>query len=40
MGKTVGDFLLERLQQWRVERIFGYPGGRYIGIISALGGSE
>ena len=24
-GKTAGDFLLERLQQWHVERIFGYP---------------
>ncbi len=27
MAKTVADFLLERLQQWHVERIFGYPGG-------------
>ena len=23
---TVGDFLLERLAQWGVRRIYGYPG--------------
>ncbi len=26
MSKTVADHLWERLGQWHVERIFGYPG--------------
>jgi pyruvate dehydrogenase (quinone) len=34
---TVGDFLIERLRQWGVQRIFGYPGDGINGIIGALG---
>jgi pyruvate dehydrogenase (quinone) len=34
---TVGDFLLERLHQWGVRRIFGYPGDGINGIMAALG---
>ena len=37
MGKTVGDFLLERLSVWGVRRLFGYPGDGINGICSALG---
>jgi pyruvate dehydrogenase (quinone) len=24
--KTVSDFIIDRLDAWRVERVFGYPG--------------
>lgn len=36
MGKTVSDFLLERLRAWGVKRIFGYPGDGINGILGAL----
>src|SRR5690349_24030121 len=35
MSKTVGQFILERLAEWGVERIYGYPGD---GINGLLGG--
>jgi pyruvate dehydrogenase (quinone) len=34
VSTTVGDFLLRRLSEWGIKRIFGYPGD---GIIGALG---
>lgn len=34
---TVGDFLLERLADWGVQRIYGYPGDGINGIMGALG---
>ena len=34
--ETVGDFLLERLSQWGVHRIYGYPGDGINGIMGAL----
>jgi len=34
---TVGDFLLERLQQWGVRRVYGYPGDGINGILAAFG---
>ena len=34
MSETVGDFLLRRLQEWGVKRIYGYQGD---GIMGALG---
>ncbi|MBV9191953.1 MAG: thiamine pyrophosphate-requiring protein, partial [Betaproteobacteria bacterium] len=37
MAQTVGDFLLERLSQWGVKRIYGYPGDGINGIMGALG---
>jgi len=37
MAKTVGDFVLERLELWGVKRLFGYPGDGINGIVSALG---
>jgi len=39
MAKTVGDFLFDRLEQWSVRRIFGYPGDGINGIVTALGRS-
>ncbi|MFN2607907.1 MAG: thiamine pyrophosphate-requiring protein [Acidimicrobiales bacterium] len=37
MAMTVADHLLERLRQWGVRRMFGYPGDGINGIIGALG---
>ncbi len=37
MAATVSDFLLERLHEWGVRRIFGYPGDGINGIMGALG---
>jgi pyruvate dehydrogenase (quinone) len=37
MSELVGDFLLERLSQWGVERIYGYPGDGINGIMGAFG---
>ena len=37
---TVGDFLLERLTQWGVKRIYGYPGDGINGIMGAFGRAD
>ncbi len=36
MSTTVADRLLERLREWGVEQIFGYPGDGINGIVAAL----
>lgn len=36
MSMQVGDFLLNRLHNWGVRRIFGYPGDGINGIVGAL----
>ncbi|WP_339490967.1 thiamine pyrophosphate-requiring protein [Pseudomonas sp. EL_65y_Pfl2_R95] len=36
MTVTVGDFLIERLSEWGVTRIFGYPGDGINGVFGAL----
>jgi pyruvate dehydrogenase (quinone) len=36
MGKTVGDFVVERLRAWGVRRVFGYPGDGINGVMGAL----
>lgn len=36
MARQVSDFLLERLLDWGITRIFGYPGDGINGIIGAL----
>jgi pyruvate dehydrogenase (quinone) len=36
MAMTVGQFVLERLSQWGVRRIFGYPGDGINGVFTAL----
>ena len=33
---TTGDFLIERMTQWGVQRIYGYPGDGIGGITTAL----
>jgi pyruvate dehydrogenase (quinone) len=37
MATTVGDFLLHRLSEWDVRRIYGYPGDGINGIMGAFG---
>jgi pyruvate dehydrogenase (quinone) len=36
MSKTVGDFFVERLYEWGVRLIFGYPGDGINGVLGAL----
>jgi len=36
MGKTVADILVERLLDWGVDTIFGFPGDGINGIFEAL----
>jgi pyruvate dehydrogenase (quinone) len=36
MNNNVSDFLLQRLSEWGVKRIFGYPGDGINGIMGAL----
>jgi pyruvate dehydrogenase (quinone) len=38
--KTVGDFLIERLNTWGVRRIYGYPGDGINGVFGALNRAE
>jgi pyruvate dehydrogenase (quinone) len=37
MSITVSDFLLQRLNQWGIKRIYGFPGDGINGIIGAIG---
>ena len=36
MAETTSDYLIHRLQQWGVKRIYGYPGDGINGILGAL----
>src|SRR5215469_17261539 len=38
--ETCADFLIERLFNWGVRRIYGYPGDGINGIMGALGRAE
>lgn len=40
MSATVGDYLLDRLATWGVERIYGYPGDGINGVMGAFGRSS
>jgi pyruvate dehydrogenase (quinone) len=40
MSKTVGDFFVERLYDWGVRTIFGYPGDGINGVLGALNRSD
>jgi pyruvate dehydrogenase (quinone) len=40
MAQTTGDFLVQRLHDWGVRRIYGYPGDGINGILGALGRAE
>ncbi|WP_375765032.1 thiamine pyrophosphate-requiring protein [Archangium gephyra] len=37
MSATVSDYLLYRLTQWGIHRLYGYPGDGINGILGALG---
>ena len=37
---NVGDFLIQRLSDWGVRRIYGYPGDGINGIMGALARAE
>lgn len=36
MAKNVSEFLIERLQEWNIKTIYGYPGDGINGIMGAL----
>ncbi len=36
MSNTVGDFVIHRLTQWGIRRIYGYPGDGINGLIGAI----
>ncbi len=36
MSTTVSDFFWNRLHQWGVRRVFGYPGDGINGLLGAL----
>jgi pyruvate dehydrogenase (quinone) len=36
MSETASDFLIKRITQWGIRRIFGYPGDGINGIIGAI----
>ncbi|MGG1947904.1 thiamine pyrophosphate-requiring protein [Trinickia sp. NRRL B-1857] len=40
MAQTVGDFIVERLHEWGVRRMFGYPGDGINGLFGALQRAE
>jgi len=40
MSKQVSDFLIERLLQWDIKRIYGFPGDGINGIMGALNRAE
>jgi pyruvate dehydrogenase (quinone) len=40
MSKNVADFMIERLSEWGVERIYGYPGDGINAIMGALQRAE
>ena len=40
MAQTVGDFIVNRLHDWGVRKIFGYPGDGINGFMSALRKAE
>jgi pyruvate dehydrogenase (quinone) len=36
MSKTVSDFLIQRINEWGISRIYGFPGDGINGIIGAI----
>src|SRR5690348_5936366 len=36
MSDTVGDFIVQRLKEWGITRIYGYPGDGINGVFAAL----
>ena len=40
MSVTVADRILERLREWEVRQVFGYPGDGINGIVTAFGAAD
>jgi pyruvate dehydrogenase (quinone) len=40
MAQTIGDYLLQRLRDWQVDQVFGYPGDGINGIVTAFGEAD
>ncbi|ALG11344.1 thiamine pyrophosphate-requiring protein [Kibdelosporangium phytohabitans] len=40
MVETVGDHVLQRLRDWNVDQVFGYPGDGINGIVAAFGKAD
>lgn len=40
MSETVAAFILSRLKEWHVRRIYGFPGDGISGLVAALGRDE
>ena len=40
MSQAVSDFVLERLRDWGVEHVFGYPGDGINGLLAAWGRAD
>ncbi|NDL60574.1 thiamine pyrophosphate-requiring protein [Phytoactinopolyspora mesophila] len=40
MAQTVADYLLQRLREWGVTEVFGYPGDGINGIVAAFGEAD
>jgi pyruvate dehydrogenase (quinone) len=40
MSQQVADFILERLRQWGVRQVFGYPGDGINGLVTAFGRAD
>src|SRR3989339_317548 len=36
MGESTSDFLIKRLHEWGIRRIYGYPGDGISGVMGAL----
>ena len=36
MADTVSDFILKRLQQWGIRRVYAYPGDGITGLLGAF----
>ena len=36
MSQTTGEFVVDRLRQWGIDRVFGYPGDGINGVFAAL----
>lgn len=39
-SQTVSDFIVQRLHQWGVRHIFGYPGDGINGVFGAMNRAE
>ena len=36
MADTVGEFVVRRLKDWGIDRLYGYPGDGINGVFAAL----